>query len=74
MNETRTQWFSPEQKPIYIGVYERNYVCSIRKCWWDGVCFSMAYSGDYDMLRNFERSVVQDIKWRGLANNPKGKK
>lgn len=59
----KTEWFPPEIKPVYVGLYEQIYKGSTVTdlYWWDGKqwCFTNQRSW---------ACASQDREWRGLTD------
>jgi len=76
-NRKRTPWFSGDQKPVHIGIYERGidgtpfphpfYV-------WDGQEWVGMGGTTPQTVVGRNPSIWQSIAWRGLADNPEGAK
>lgn len=62
-----TPWFDGSVKPVRVGWYERAYGNGNFPCTWDGKKWRI------DGARS-EYSMAQKLPWRGLAQQPKGKK
>lgn len=57
----KTGWYQGWQKPIRIGLYERNYgPGSIIMCTWNGRSWYSPYTG-------INESRYQVLPWRGLV-------
>jgi hypothetical protein len=70
-----TEWFPPDVKPVRVGVYLRDYEDDFPDvpayCYWDGVLWHPCETtpmGAFQLMD--DRTVVQALKWRGLAENP----
>lgn len=66
-----TSWFSGDQKPIRVGVYERKYHNTRSRfyCYWNGCCWSVwaLTVGQASYLTDYEdRSIAQNLPWRGV--------
>lgn len=61
-----TPWFDGSVQPVRVGWYERELHGDIFRDWFDGYGFLSAPDG--------YRWVLQELRWRGLAQQPKGKK
>lgn len=66
-----TPWFDGSVKPVRVGVYELDYrdedhASRTFYTAWDGLVWRYLESGDV--------AYAQDRNWRGLAQQPKGKK
>ena len=55
-----TGWYQGDQKPVYIGEYERKYADkSFLLAYWDGMCWR------YDPRSSI--CLFQKLPWRGVA-------
>jgi len=61
-----TPWFDRSVKPVRVGWYERLCGGVVYRDWFDGYSFLSAPDG-YSW-------TLQELYWRGLAQQPKGKK
>lgn len=67
-----TDWYTGDQKPVRVGVYERaySYKLYILYCYWNGKLFSCAYR-DLELAKSmsdyFRSSLNQNLPWRGIA-------
>jgi hypothetical protein len=68
-----TDWYSGDQKPVYVGVYQREYEDGEtveRYCYWDGKLFSAAFltmGQAYEFAGCTSISLAQDLPWRGVC-------
>ena len=66
-----TEWYSGNQKPVRIGIYERDYPdAGVYYSWWNGLVFGFGAKGKKEAKFEFDRheaSPVQHIPWRGVA-------
>jgi hypothetical protein len=72
-----TPWFDGSELPEYVGVYERDYgPGATEKCYckWDGRQWWCWYDTPEDAAKALTDSDFQNLPWRGLAQQPKGKK
>lgn len=70
----RTGWYSGHQKPVRVGVYERNYGTKVTNyCWWDGKVFGCAVIGfsAYVNYQQYGASLAQNLEWRGITKESK---
>lgn len=74
-----TEWFDRSQKPILPGVYQvySHEITSEKYSYWDGTHWHLA--GDSKeiavyVVRKYGPSDSQKWKWRGLAEDPNGRK
>lgn len=68
-----TPWFPGDVKPVRVGVYQRHYSFeNDRFCHWNGLFWSNN-GRTVDIADQFSEveSRVQDLPWRGLAEEPK---
>ena len=56
---TVTQWFSGDEKPVHIGLYERQYDSGNYIEYWDGLEWRYPVSQ--------WPAFIQDVPWRGIA-------
>lgn len=69
-----TPWFSGDVKPAHVGVYERSDARGVtwysgwNGAWWGAFDGSIERAG---LWMNGPRSLHQDWRWRGLAEQPK---
>lgn len=68
-----TPWFSGDQKPVRVGVYERDYGSGkTYYCWWNGKVFGCGERepGEAKMAIKifgiFWISADQNLPWRGV--------
>jgi hypothetical protein len=67
----KTPWFSGDQKPARVGVYEREYGDYGVFSFWDGGWWcSGETTPDKALSRAMSRSWYGAVKWRGLARKP----
>jgi hypothetical protein len=64
-----TGWYRGNQKPVRVGVYERDYGSVVSSyCFWDGRKFSMGF---YTLKKAEDfcgwESNEQNLPWRGVA-------
>jgi hypothetical protein len=67
-----TGWYSGDQKPVRVGIYQRAYDCGtlILYCYWDGVNFGggVLTSGHASLSYQYHgSSLSQSLPWRGVA-------
>lgn len=68
-----TKWYKGYQKPVRIGVYERDYFNDfvMPYCYWNGRTFGHGSDTIEGAERNGiaykDRSYLQNIPWRGVA-------
>ncbi len=65
-----TPWFSGDQKPVRMGVYQRAYADAGEKyCYWDGQYWGSptvtAKGADHWSFATNE-SIYQNLPWRGV--------
>ena len=73
VDQKMSRWFSSEEKPWEIGVYERELDYPNQFSYWNGVfwCLASRSPEQADELHTQERpSAMQDERWRGLAEKP----
>ena len=62
-----TPWFNGKEKPVHVGLYQRNVGGFVVYAWWNGHVWSL---GDTSKRRtlSFKRhsSYHQDLDWRGV--------
>lgn len=70
MDKTRTEWFNGKVKPLYPGVYEREFSSECRYAYWTGTRWRLS-SRNLKTARR-ERAGANGIffRWRGLAVKP----
>ena len=62
-----TPWFEGKSAPDRIGLYDRRWpIGHVERHFWDGTLWRQSKSG--------LRFWAQQLPWRGLAQQPKGKK
>lgn len=68
-----TPWFSGDQKPVRVGVYQRHYInhkgyIELRYCWWNGYGFCTSWKSPDSAERNKDMglSLEQQMPWRGV--------
>jgi len=71
-----SKWHSAEVKPVYIGVYEKDYTIEKKVySYWNGKHWCDA---QYSIAEAYKEKIFadwyQDDRWRGLAKKPKGLK
>lgn len=70
----KTEWFKGSEKPVRVGVYERDYdVQRTYYCYWTGKVFNGGYHTAYRAVNaapSYE-SPYQDLPWRGLTEESK---
>jgi hypothetical protein len=66
-----TDWYSGNQKPVRVGVYEREYGTKDRfYCYWNGYVFGCADESPCNAwVKHFVAgdSLMQYLPWRGVA-------
>lgn len=65
-----TDWYTKDQKPVRVGVYERDYGDYVSYCYWDGESFGPRTEEVIDafwMYSGSGRSPNQGFSWRGVA-------
>jgi hypothetical protein len=65
---TRTAWYGSGQKPVYVGLYERDYSekkdgSMVYLCHWDGAVFR---GGNAHGVKCGVASFNQHLPWRGI--------
>ena len=66
MKVTKTNWYSGDQKPVRIGVYEREYWHGFLFCYWNGEYWERSFETAHEGLKR-EASIYQDLPWRGVT-------
>ena len=70
-----TAWYSGDQKPVRVGVYERKYSFGIYCCWWNGEAFQAWDSTPALCAKRAQRSRLvsglQSLPWRGVKGPAK---
>jgi hypothetical protein len=71
-----TPWFDGSVKPVRVGVYQR---CAplgfgVTFSMWTGKRWNFSAPSVEEAAIEEARSFVKDAHWRGLAQQPKGKK
>lgn len=76
MNFKVTPWFDGNVRPVYPGVYQRNYGYGglkdpdIGYCLYDGKLW-MVWGNTAERASKYSRNCyMQSLPWRGLANDP----
>lgn len=69
MSKRLTPWFPPSVKPARKGVYERDWAFAFS--YWNGMRWCVGCTTPDVAAGERERSLYQDIQWRGLAKEPK---
>lgn len=64
-----TPWFDGSVKPARIGIYEREYPNGNYYSYWDGSRWGMGYA-TLGIVRQTLWPHIQDLPWRGLAEQP----
>lgn len=75
MSKKLTKWYQGDQKPVRVGVYERD-IKAFGKTYskWDGKNWRcIGWSPDDAENWSFAKSAYQNSPWRGLASNPAAK-
>lgn len=67
-----TEWYSGDQKPVRVGVYERNFEDGLtiaEYSYWDGKNWKVSGLSvpDANMYKIGAISAKQRLKWRGIA-------
>lgn len=66
-----TDWFPPEVKPVHVGVYKTNASVGTYQKWngkyWCAFCATVDRAAHCE---NSNKSLVQHVRWRGLAVKP----
>lgn len=69
MKAAVTQWFPPDQPPVRVGAYQRDYSGSntgiLYPDYWDGKRWHMKLDG-----MNYSSLPASARPWRGLASDP----
>jgi hypothetical protein len=62
-----TPWFSGKQKPVRVGLYQRDIRGIVVYAWWNGHVWSLGDKSKRRVL-SFKRhsSYHQDLDWRGV--------
>ncbi len=74
MTKKLTKWFGPDEKPVRIGVYERDYQHPTYQ-YWNGKYWCRCAIGPIDAITNTYKSDLQNISdgreipWRGFTTN-----
>lgn len=75
MSKKLTPWFPGYVKPVWVGVYQREYGNEndpdIVYCKWDGKAFHVYARNPYQASINDCESSNIHNRWRGLAEPPK---
>lgn len=79
-NEKLTPWFKGDVKPARKGVYQREYGAGcrtdIRFSYWDGARWRWPSKESAETASDHWRcrppSAIVNLRWRGLASEPKG--
>lgn len=75
MSAEKTPWFDGSVKPCRVGVYERYHpTWGTSFSAWRGAHWSYPDYTEISAENDHRVSEVQDCPWRGLAQDPKGKK
>lgn len=64
---TVTQWFSYRDKPVYLGVYQRQWADEITYSYWNGKNWLWSAQNPNDAIYAFALSNTQIADWRGLV-------
>lgn len=65
-----TGWYSGEQKPARVGVYQRKGQYSIMYCYWNGRNWRVGFPNKKDAFFWADSPCVsmhEDLPWRGVA-------
>lgn len=79
--KAKTDWFPPEVKPVYPGVYPTRLLTAPTGLWllegwsrWDGKEWAPQYlTMEAAACTRAAPSIMQNRQWRGLAENPEPK-
>ena len=71
-----TDWYSGHQKPVRVGVYQREYPWRDIKgkpamgyCWWNSKWFSQGWDTKIECVKKHKAhlsSIYQSLPWRGV--------
>jgi hypothetical protein len=64
-----TEWYNGDQKPVRVGVYERDYSDCSYFCWWNGRDFGKPAKSPetckiFGMM--WGTAIDQNLPWRGV--------
>ena len=71
MKHKTTGWYRGDQKPVRVGVYQREYAPAdpLWYCYWDGWMWGVGWGTVEKAIRyQCHKSDVQGKPWRGVCN------
>lgn len=70
-----TPWFSGDEKPVRVGVYQRNYAHPNKKTgtvfnYWNGICWGIYGTTVNEAIKyGYINSDFKKLPWRGVLKN-----